>query len=300
MELRELRSLLALAERGSITKVGAQLYLTPAAIHKHLKALEAEFGVPLYERIGGRLELTPQARAILPQARELLAQYEATIEAVTHIKEMRRGLLRIGAGPSISSHILPGILLQYRDRYPEIDLQVETGASVLLTDLLENGRIDLAMLVSAPEPANSPLVEEVSFDFEIVGVGCSTRYPSRKSLAQLRNESFILYREGSRVEALIDAYFIRHRFAPKAVMRSDNTESLRAMAIAGLGIAMLPYWAIDEDIKKNRLRRVLRKEEPLIGQISLLRRGGRFLSSPTSAFVEIAKQCSFRAPRLRT
>src|SRR5690242_12980608 len=101
MELRELRSLITLAELGSLATAAERLHLSAAAIHKQLKVLEVELGVQLYERIGRTLKLTQAAEVLLPYSKDLLAQHDAALEAMEEWKGLKRGVVRIGAGPTI-------------------------------------------------------------------------------------------------------------------------------------------------------------------------------------------------------
>lgn len=299
MEIRELRSLLALAESGSITKVGELLHLTPAAVHKQLKSLECEIGVQLYERFGRQLRLTAHGRAILPHVRELMVHYEAALSSIRDFEEALGGVLRVGAGPSISSTLLPAMLIEFRRLHPKVDFQVETGASSLLLSLLENGGIDLAMVVTSGQLPDEAVAVEASWDFEIAAVRRPGLGRPIRTLRQAKDEPFVLYRAGARIENIIDAFFVSRKYKPRVVMRSDNTESLRAMALAGLGIAMLPYWVVEGDLQTKRLSRLLQGESPIAGQVSLLRRAGRYLSPATRAFLGLARNFDFVEPALQ-
>src|SRR5260370_73568 len=107
MGLRELRSFATLADLANITRTAERLHLTPPAIHKQLRCLEAELGVRIYEKVGRRLQLTQAGEVALPYVSSLLANYDALIDALNEWKGARKGLLRLGCGPATSSYILP-------------------------------------------------------------------------------------------------------------------------------------------------------------------------------------------------
>lgn len=300
MEIRELRSLLALAESGSITKVGKLLHLTPAAVHKQLKSLEYELGAQIYERFGRQLRLTAHGRAILPHIRELMVHYQAALSSIRDFEEAQGGVLRVGAGPSISSTLLPAMLIEFRRLHPKVDFQVETGASSFLLSLFENGSIDLAMIVGSGQLADDSLEVEASWEFEIAAVRRLGLGRPIRTLRQAKDEPFVLYRAGARIENIIDAFFVSRQYTPRVVMRSDNTESLHAMALAGLGIAMLPYWVVEEDLRTKRLSLLLQGESAITGQVLLVRRAGRYLSPATKAFLGLARNFEFVEPALRS
>src|SRR5713101_6021151 len=127
MELHAARSLVLLADLGSLAKTAETLRLSPPAVHKQLKLLEAELGVRLYEKIGRGLRLTQAAELLLPYCRHLLADHDTALSALEEWKGSTRGTLRIGAGPATSVHLLPGLLRIYGRAFPEVDVVVETG-----------------------------------------------------------------------------------------------------------------------------------------------------------------------------
>src|SRR5262249_58806958 len=114
MELRELRCLMTLADVGSITRTAEKLHLSAAAIHKQLKVLEDELNVRLYEKAGRQLRLTQAAEVLLPHIKNLLAQYDAALSALSEWKGLKHGLVRIGTGPTMSSYLLPSLLDGFR------------------------------------------------------------------------------------------------------------------------------------------------------------------------------------------
>src|SRR5260370_29488918 len=149
MEFRQLRSLVALADLGGIARVAEKLHLSPPAIHKQLKLLEAELGVQLYEKLGRRLRLTQAAEILLPYSRDLIAEHDAVIAAIGEWRGLKRGIVRVGAGPASSVYLLPELLRKYRRAFPKVDLFVETGDRLALVEKFTTGSLDLALLDSS-------------------------------------------------------------------------------------------------------------------------------------------------------
>ena len=298
MEIKELRSLVALSELGSISLAAAQLHLSPPAIHKQLKILEAELGVSLYEKVGRGLQLTQAAEIVLPYARELLAQYDSARAALEEWKGMKRGIVRVGTGPS--AYVLPAILKKFRRAYPAVDVLVETGNTPVLLDGLNRGSLDLALLVSADLVEKDAHCVETSWDFELVIVSHQRHSAARPRLADLRHQRFILFRKGSRMQEPIDRWFAAHHFEPNVTMRFDNAEFIRTMVRTGMGIALLPYWVVQRDIKERRLTLIRPSEPPLHSKIVLVRRKSAFVPRPVQAFIDSARTLDARDLRLLT
>jgi DNA-binding transcriptional LysR family regulator len=298
MELRELRSLVALAELGTITLTAQKLNLSPAAIHKQLKSMEAQLGVRLYQRTGRALQITQAASVLLPYVSDLLAQYEAALKALEEWKGVKQGAVRIGAGPSLSTYVLPELLKRYRRRYPGIELLVETGNSRALVDAIGHGTIDLALLVGSELPEPPTLTVEASWPIEMVLLARSGQAPARVRLAELHKLPFILFQQGSRLGNLVERYFAEMDFRPRVTMRFDNAEAIKAMIRSGLGLSMLPMYAVDGDVKKGALAIVHQKERPLFSRIELVSRKASYVPQSVRAFAGLAAGVSLRRPRL--
>ncbi|MBV8830223.1 MAG: LysR family transcriptional regulator [Acidobacteriaceae bacterium] len=300
MELRELRTLITLEEAGSLSKTAGRLHLSAPAVHKQLKTLESELEVCLYERKGRSLYLTQAAEMLLPFARSLVAQHDLAMSTIEEWRGLKRGLVRIGAGPNMSSYILPNILGQFRELFGSVDVSVETGSSATLTQELRDGGIDLALLVTAPASEDPLFRIEASWDVEYVLVTNMPCVPRKCSLRDLGKFPFVHYRRSSRTEALLDHYFAQFRFQPFVTMTFDNGEAIMAILRDGYGIAMLPYWIVDDDLRTRRLRLIRQREQPLISRMDLLTRAEGYTPPAVAAFAKLAREFHFIKPRLRS
>lgn len=299
MGLRELQSFVTLAELGTITATAGKLNLTAAAIHKQLKVLEAELGVRLYGKSGRQLFLTPAAETILPHVRKVLAEYEATFQVVQELKGVKRGLVRIGSGPTMSSYLLPSLIETFRRGHPDVELFIQTGSTKQLLRRLGAGEVDAAFVVLTDPLHIGDLRVETVWSFEIIIVsaeapacGLSCR------VAELRDLPFILYEEGSVFEEIIDGYFRQNNLQPRAVMRFDNAEAIKAMARTGLGFSMLPAWTVTEELKVKSLVHVRQREKPLRARIALLVRRLSYVPPAVRVFVETAKRWQWKDVRI--
>lgn len=298
MDLKEVRSLLALGELGSISLAAERLHLSAPAIHKQLKTLEAALGVSLYEKIGRNLQLTQAAEVLIPYLQDMLAQHDSALAALDEWKAMRRGLVRIGTGPS--SYIIPNILKRLRRAHPGIEVLIETGNTPVLLDHLKHGSIDFASVVSPDLEEGRDFSVVTTWDFELVLVSHTRQAIGRPHLADLRRHRFILFRRGSRMEQAVDRYFALHGFEPKVAMRVDNPDSIKGMVISGLGLALLPVWVVHKEVKEGRLCIIRQAEAPLYSKIALIQRRARFIPGPLQAFVSIAKKMDKKDLRLLT
>ncbi len=297
MELRELRSLVVLSEVGSITKTAEKLNLSAAAIHKQLKMLESELGVQLYERVGRQLRLTQAAEIIIPHIKNLFTHYDASICALKEWKGLKGGVVRIGSVPTMSSYMLPSLLENFRRKFPDVELSIETGTTPDLAESLSRGAIDLAFLVSLDQ-LEPQLVAEATWDFEMVFVSGKQQFPRRCRAAEMQGFPFILYKEDLVFNKLIVRYFAEVGFNPRVIMRFDNAEAIKAMIRLGLGISMLPRWTLSAELKNRMLSLIQQKEAPLLAKIVLVTRKTGYVPQPVEAFLKVARDWQWKSAGL--
>ena len=293
MELREIRSFVLLAGSQRILETARELQLTPSAVHKHLKTLEAELGVRLYEKRGGALRLTAAGEAALPYCQDVLDRCDAVVGAISDWKQDTAGMLRIGADPSFSSYMLPGVLRRFRRRYPKVEVFVETGTGSLLMESLLNGAVDLIFEIGYPaaEPSEVTLLAQWEAHVGIISALPGLR--ARCRMARLINVPFILFQRGSRMQDMIDAHFQRIGFRPNVVMRSDNAEAIKAMVKSRLGVAMLFLWNANQEFRSGSLRVVHTDAPRLSARMALLKRKNSYTPKAFSAFAQVAQRMNW-------
>jgi DNA-binding transcriptional LysR family regulator len=294
MDIREIQSLVTLSRTGSIKRAADTLHLTPSAIHRHLKLLSEELGVQLYEKFGMSLRLTAAATHLLPMMQALLVQHREILSAAADLENLRRGSVRIGSGPTFSSYALPQLLELFRGAHPGVDVFLESGHSEQLLSELEEGTMDALFLV--PGPLDSRFAVEAMWEFEVPLVARPGIAPSRRTrLRSLKDKPFLLYKKGSYFEAEIERYLESHGVEPRASMRLDNAEPIKALVRSGFGISLLPEWVVDREVKAGDLVKVPVAEPPLRSRVALIRRRTPHTTAALAALISIAKRWRFGA-----
>ncbi len=289
MELREMKSFVALAESGSIREASLLCNLSPAAIHKHLKTLESEFGVQIYKKSQGRLVVTEAGQTLLPFLREILLGYDSACTAMAEWKDGKQGLVRVGAGPTFSSDLLPALLKRFRRQFPRVDLFVETGASGHLMDRLRSGALDVAFDLASVALQDDSLQQVALWESQAGFVSSSTLAPQHCPLKELQAVPFILFQKSSPMGAIVQNYLDALNFCPNVVMRSDSAEAIKAMVRAGLGMSVLFLWNIDADPQKSQFTIVQTEAPPLMSRIALIRLKSSYTSNAVVKFIELAR-----------
>src|SRR5437870_11537321 len=122
MELRHLRAFVTIVDAGGFGRAGTRLNLSQPALSRQIHALEAELGVPLFDRIGRRVRLTSEGEDLLRRSRRLLAEADALGERARSLKSGQTGILRVGATPQVIENLLAEFLPRYRDRHPGVEV----------------------------------------------------------------------------------------------------------------------------------------------------------------------------------
>src|SRR3954453_23533378 len=171
MDVNRLRLLLELSRRGTITAVAEALTYPPSAVSQQLAVLEREAGVPLLERAGRRVALTPAGVVLSRYAESVVAVLEEAESALAATRERLAGPLRIGAFPTAARTVLPAALVTLGRDHPGLELMVTELDPSALPDALRSGVVDVAItsdydyVPADPDPAIEigPLLEEIVY-----------------------------------------------------------------------------------------------------------------------------------------
>ena len=148
MTLVQLRHLTSLAQTGSFSKSAAALFLTQPALSRSIRALEAELGQPLFDRIGRHSEVTPFGRQVLERARELVLAADDLRDSGRRAGDGQEGVLRIGMGSGPGTMLMTPLLMNVARDRPRLRLEIARGGTDLLVQALRERRLD-ALVVDA-------------------------------------------------------------------------------------------------------------------------------------------------------
>ncbi len=158
MELRQLRSFVAVAEELHFRRAADRLHLAQPSVSQQIRMLEAELGVQLFERNRRGATLTPAGVALLAEARDLLNRADRAAEIVRATGTGLRGHLRMNLTRSLTGGVAGAIVAAYREQYPEIELELGLGTTMLHVEQLHTGEIDVGFV---RPPLEDPGLEEL-------------------------------------------------------------------------------------------------------------------------------------------
>lgn len=244
MELRQLHYFVAAARRLHFTAAAADLHVAQPALSQQIKLLERELGVALFDRSGHRVRLTPAGEAFLVHAERMLSEAASARTEMAEFAGLVRGRLALGALPSLAERHLPVLLAGFHARYPGIELVLREETTAEILALVRAGEVDLALLNEVPAgktPLDVTLDPLFSEDL-VVAVAPEHHLATRASvpMRELRPEPFILTKHGSEIRRTVLDACAATGFAPHIAFESGGMATVRALAAAGLGVAILP------------------------------------------------------------
>jgi DNA-binding transcriptional LysR family regulator len=283
-----LRVFVAVAHRQSFTRAAQQLGLTQPAVSKSVRELERQAGTPLVERIPSGVRLTEAGAVLLGHARVILAEERAADDAMQLLRGVGRGVLRIGASPTIATYLLPSLLQAFSTRHPAIELHLHTAQSRAVAGALLAREVDLGF-AEAPV-ADDPRLEVTWWrDDELVVVAAPSHALAPQAPIEFRalaDELVVLREAGSGSRKTVLDELRARDVVPRRTMDADSVESIKRIVAAGLGVSLISRAAIEDMLALRRLVVLETTDRPITRPLSrlTLRRGQ---SAPTRAFLEL-------------
>ncbi|MCI9283468.1 MAG: LysR family transcriptional regulator [Lachnospiraceae bacterium] len=251
LNLREIEYVLTIAREGSITKAAQKLYVAQPSLSQTLKKVESEFSVSLFTRVKGRLKLTPEGEVFVKSGQEIERILKDLENTFSHLSNAESGKLTVGVPYLLGTLVAACIIPVYRERFPQIDLQLVESSSTELEQLLMDGAIDICV-IPLPFKFNafpyhmflqSRMVLLSSHDNEI-RKQCYRKSPhdhfSYVDITRLNNAPFIIGHQGQRIRTINETIFKKARITPRIVMTSRNQETIKRMVANDIGYTFIP------------------------------------------------------------
>ena len=239
MNLQHLRAFAAIADTGSYARAAGRIHLSQPALSRQIQALEAELGVPLFDRIGRRVQLTSEGEDLLRRARRLLAEADSLGERARSLKTGETGILRVGATPQVIENLLAGFLTQYRRGHPGVEVHLVEDGGVRLHDRLERGDVHLTM---APA-GGTRFQDRLLYPIHVVAALSPVHRLGRRAvvdITELAEQPLLLLRRGFGSREWFDLACEMAHVRPRVLLESAAPHTLVALAATDYAIAILP------------------------------------------------------------
>jgi LysR family transcriptional regulator, cyn operon transcriptional activator len=295
MNLSHLRTFVAIADAGGVHRATSHVNLSQPAASRHVQTLENELGVPLFDRIGRRVQLTSAGEDLLRRGRRVLAEVSAFTERARALKKGESGILRVGATPMVIENTLAPFLGYYRRGHPGVEVQLVEDGGVRLPDRLADADVHLALTVVVDDRFQQRRLYPT---YAVAVVPRKHRFSRHRSLEieELKDEPLLLLHRsfGSR-DWLDTACKIAH-IKPRVILESGAPHTIMALAAGGYGIAVVPSTVI---IPRGSVSAIVLKQRGLtIGRwLTVAWDPQRFLTPYAEQFIaELVSYCQRKYP----
>ena len=247
----------AVAKHASFSRAAEELLLTQPAVTQQIKALEEQFGRPLFHRGGGRISLTPGGAALLPFAERIKSLGEEASAAVAKAYGQEAGELTLGASQTIAQYLLPHFLASFLQIHPQVRITARSGNSDRMLAALACGDVQIALL-EGPEQRTDVHIEPFMEDRMVLVVPSSHEWAGHQvTLDELRTQPLLAREFGSGSRRIVEQALAAANLRTKDLnirMELDSTEGLLQGVEAGLGVTFVSRWAVRNQLALGTLK----------------------------------------------
>lgn len=247
MRLEQLQAFLSVAQTGSFQQAAKKCGVTQSTVSRQIQGLESELGLPLLHR-GAQSKLTLAGDQLLPHVRKILTEWQDATQEINDLRAGKQPELCVAAIHSVCAHYLPPVLQQFCKLYPEVQLRVTSLGSDRSLKVLQDGLVDLAIVMNNPFLTNRPeLVVDWLYN-EPIQVLMSAEHPlAQHNLvpwAELAQFPQVMFKDGYGMQRLVQDQFKHQGLELKAVLELNTLDAFRGVIRQGEMISLLPSGAL--------------------------------------------------------
>ena len=257
METKYLATLVTIVETGSFQKAAVHLNYAPSTVTAQIKQLEEEFGFPLFERVGRKMELTQAGRDIMPFVQSILQNAEK-ITSYNKSPSQLTGTLRLAAPDSIFIYVMQPIIKAILHEAPHIQLVIHSVPSDDINQAIVSGAADIGIDCDKGRFPESVL-HPASRPFQACLIGSPFMPPAERDFLsphQRKPFSMICNEPNANYQKAIEAYFDRKDILLNPPMKLQSIEAVKKSVMNHFGIAYVPLFSVEEELQDGSLIRL--------------------------------------------
>jgi DNA-binding transcriptional LysR family regulator len=292
MDTERCREFVVLAQTCNYLQAADQLFISQSSLSKHIKALERELGVELFNRTTRRVQLTEHGRVFLPFARKLASTAHDAQAALADASDNERRVIDIGSIPVMVPYGITALLNRFEREHPNVRLHIVEGEADQLKELLRKRQLDLAFIrewdgdVGLDDGDAEFATVDYADDCLAAVLPADHRLASRQSirLGELANDEFLLLPQGTVMNALITDACAVEGFVPEVRYRGTRAENIIDLVSRGMGVSLL--MRTPAAYLTRTAVSIVDLENPIITHVKLYRLRDREPSAATREFLD--------------
>jgi DNA-binding transcriptional LysR family regulator len=286
VSLRQLRVFEAAAAHRSFSKAAEALHLTQPGVSMHIKELETNAGLPLFERIGKKLYITEAGQELLGRAREILRALKDAEDALDGLKGLRRGRINL-AVVSTAKYFVPQLLARFRSDYPQLEIRLAVNNRNSVIEQLVANDVDLAIMGRSPQSLDT-VAEPFAQNPHVIIAAPDHPLARRRRITveAVAKETFIVREPGSGTRLAMQQFFEERGLMCQVGMEMASNETIKQAVMAGMGVSFISRHTIDLEIQTRRLVVLDVRGTPVVRQWHVAHLAKKRLSPTAAAFKE--------------
>lgn len=289
--LDQLRILKAIAAEGSFKRAADSLYVSQPAVSLQVQNLERQLDVPLFDRGGRRAQLTEAGYLLLNYGEKILTLCQETCRAIEDLQNLQGGTLIVGASQTTGTYLLPRMIGMFRQKYPDVAVQLHVHSTRRTSWSVANGQIDLAIIGGEVSPELQDSLEIIPYAEDELALILPVFHPLAKvetiQKEDLYRLQFIALDSQSTIRKVIDQVLTRCGIETRRLrieMELNSIEAIKNAVQSGLGAAFVSISAIEKELQMGILHRAKMDEVVVKRMLSVIINPNRYRSKAADAF----------------
>ncbi len=286
MDFDQIHTFLEIVRLKSFSKAAQTCYRTQPAISAQVRQLEQELRTELFERFGSRISLTTAGKLFAQYAEQLMDLRKRAQDAIAELEHDPRGEIVIAANESTWIYVLPEVFSHYRERFPQVQLQVLRSYASRVVEAVMDNSADFGL---TQVPVDEKKIQVVNVHKDeirlIVPAGHALGEKDAVTAKDLLEYYLVLPKYG-RTRARLNEWLEPVEDEIRISMELDSAEMMKRFVIAGLGIAFMAVSNCREEIEAGKLKTVPLAPEPLVRRLGLIYRKDKALSKAALGFIQ--------------
>lgn len=291
--LDQLRILKAIAAEGSFKRAADTLYVSQPAVSLQVQNLEKQLNVPLFDRGGRKAQLTEAGHLLLSYGEKIITLCQETCRAIEDLQNLQGGTLIVGASQTTGTYLLPRMIGLFRQRYPDVAVQLQVHSTRRTSWGVANGQVDLAIIGGEVPAELQEVLKVIPYAEDELALILPVDHPLAKAPTIQKEDlyrlNFISLDSQSTIRKVIDKVLTRCDIDTKRLkieMELNSIEAIKNAVQSGLGAAFVSITAIEKELQMGGIYVASIKEIEVRRTLSVIINPNRYRSKAAEAFIK--------------
>jgi LysR family nitrogen assimilation transcriptional regulator len=268
MDLRRLRTFVAVAELGTVSKAAVRMRIGQPALSRQLADLQQELGLRLFDHVGRGLVLTAEGEQLLADCRRVLTDLDAVRERAEVLRRGDTGVLKVAAPPHTIESVLSGFLPRYAQSFPNVHVELTEALGHEQSIMLERGEVHLGIRLDQRDPRFESRVLPPAAALAVGATHLKLGHTGLIDIGRLASYPLLLLDPGYSIRRLFDAACRLADVEPNILLESRAAHILLALAEIGQGVAIIP--SLQRTDRYNlQIVRVTHRRKPIQERVAI-------------------------------